>query len=37
MLINVKCCRFVGFVKDVIDCGCLRCVFYFKIKEKEKE
>ena len=27
---------FVGFVNDVIDCGCLRCVFCFKIKEKEK-
>ena len=36
MLINVKCCRFVGFVKDVIDFGFLRCVFYFRIKEKEK-
>ena len=28
---------FVGFVNDVIDCGCLRCVFCFKIKEKEKD
>ena len=34
--IKVKCCRFVGFVKDVIDFGFLRCVFYFRIKEKEK-
>ena len=34
--VKVKCCRFVGFVKDVIDFGFLRCVFYFRIKEKEK-
>ena len=34
--VKVKCCRFVGFVKDVIDCECLRCVFCFRIKEKEK-
>ena len=34
--VKVKCCRFVSFVKDVIDCECLRCVFCFIIKEKEK-
>ena len=33
--VKVKRCRFVGFVKDVIDCGCLGCVFCFRIKEKE--
>ena len=30
-------CKFVGFVNDVINCGCLGCVFCFTIKEKEKE
>ena len=30
-------CGFVSFVNDVIDYGCLRYVFYFKIKEKEKD
>ena len=37
---NVKVgrCGFVGFVNDVIDCGCLRCVLIcFRIKEKEKD
>ena len=34
--VKVGCCRFVGFVIDVIDCGCLGCVFYFRIKAKEK-
>ena len=29
-------CGFMSFVNDVIDCGCLGCVFCFKIKEKEK-
>ena len=31
---KVERCKFVGFVNDVIDCGCLRCVFCFRIKEK---
>ena len=36
--VKVKRCRYVGFVKDVIDCGYLRCVFFFfRIKEKEKD
>ena len=35
--VKVKCYRFVSFVKDVIDCRCLRCVFCFRIKEKEKD
>ena len=35
--VKVKRCRFVGFVKDVIDCGCLGCVFCFRIKEKERD
>ena len=26
-----------GFVNDVIDYGCLRCVFCFRIKDKEKD
>ena len=34
--IKVKCCRFVGYIKDMIDFGFLRFVFYFRIKEKEK-
>ena len=29
-------CGFMSFVNDVIDCGCLGCVFCFKIKMKEK-
>ena len=37
---NVKggSCEFVDFVNnvDVIDCRCLKCVFYFRIKEKKK-
>ena len=32
-----KCCGFVGFVNDVIDCGCLGCIFCFRIKVKEKD
>ena len=35
--VKVRRCRFVGFLNDVIDCGCLVCVFYFRIKEKEKD
>ena len=35
--VKVGRCGFVGFVNEVIDCGCLGCVFCFKIKEKEKE
>ena len=34
--VKVGHCGFVGFVNDVIDCECLRCVFYFRIKKKEK-
>ena len=34
--VKVEHCGFVSFVNDVIDYGCLRYVFYFKIKEKEK-
>ena len=34
---KVERCEFVGFVNDVIDCGCLRCVFCFIVKEKEKD
>ena len=32
-----KCCGFVDFVNDVIDCGCLGCIFCFRIKVKEKD
>ena len=37
--IKVGSCKFVGFVNDVdvIDCGCLKYVFCFRIKEKEKD
>ena len=34
--VKVKHCGFVGFENDVIDCGFLGYVFYFRIKEKEK-
>ena len=27
----------MGFVNDVIECRCLGYVFYFRIKEKEKD
>ena len=27
----------MGFVNDVIDCECLKCVFCSRIKEKEKD
>ena len=35
--VKVGRCGFVGFVNDVINYGCLECVFYFSIKEKEKD
>ena len=35
--VKVRRCGFVGFVNDVIDCECLECVFYFRIKEKGKD
>ena len=35
--IKVRRYGFVGFINDEIDCGCLRCVFCFKTKEKEKD
>ena len=35
--VKVERCRFIGFVNDMIDCGCLEYVFCFKIKEKKKE
>ena len=35
--VKVRRSGFVDFVNDVIDCGCLGCVFYFRIKEKEKD
>ena len=35
--VKVERCGFVGFVNDVINCGCLKCVFCFRIKEKEKD
>ena len=34
--IKVGHCGFVGFINDVIDCGCLGYVFCFRIKEKEE-
>ena len=36
--VKVRSYEFVDFVSDVdvIDCGSLKCVFCFKIKEKEK-
>ena len=35
--VKVGYCGFVGFVNDVINYGCLECVFCFSIKEKEKD
>ena len=35
--VKVVHCEFMAFVNDVIDCECLRCVFCFRIKEKEKD
>ena len=35
--VKVGCCEFVGFIYDVINHGCLRCVFCFRIKDKEKD
>ena len=42
--VKVRCCGFLGFVNDVIDCGCLGYVLLlllllllFRIKEKEKD
>ena len=35
--VNVERCGFVGFVNNVINYECLRYVFCFRIKEKEKE
>ena len=35
--IKVGCCGFVCFVNDMIECECLRCIFFFRIKEKEKD
>ena len=35
--VKIGCCGFVGFVSDVINCGCLECVFSFSVKEKEKD
>ena len=35
--VKAECCGLVDFVKAVIDCGYLRCEFYFRIKEKEKD
>ena len=34
--VKVECCELVGFINDVIEYECLRCVFYFRITEKEK-
>ena len=35
--VKVERCGFVVFVNDVIDRGCLVCVFVFRIKKKEKD
>ena len=35
--VKVERCGFMGFINDVIDCGCLGFVFCFRIKEKEKD
>ena len=35
--VKIRCYGFVGFVNYVIDYGCLRYIFCFKIKKKEKD
>ena len=35
--VKVKHCGFVSFVNDMINHGCLGCVFWFRIKKKEKD
>ena len=35
--VKVRYCGFVGFINDMVDCGCLKHVFCFRIKEKEKD
>lgn len=35
--VKVKCCGFMSFVNDMINRGCLGCVFCFRIKKKEKD
>ena len=35
--VTVRHYGFVSFVNDVIDYECLRCLFCFRIKEKEKD
>ena len=35
--VKVGRCRLVVFVNDVINRGCLVCVFAFRIKKKEKD
>ena len=35
--VKVGRCGFVDFVNDVIDCGCLTCIFCFRINEIEKD
>ena len=34
---KVGCCEFIGFINDVINYGCLECVFCSRIKEKDKD
>ena len=35
--VKVRRCKFVGFVDDAINRGCLGYIFCFRIKEKEKD
>ena len=35
--VKIRRCGFVDLLNDVIDYGCLECVFCFRIKEKEKD
>ena len=35
--VKVGHCEFMSFVNDVNDYGYLGCLFYFRIKEKEKD
>ena len=35
--VKIVRCGFVGFVSDVINCECLGYIYFFRIKEKEKD
>ena len=34
--VKIEHCKFVGFVNDVIDCGCLDMYFVLELRKKRK-